>query len=587
MQAESTGGACEIEAHRQNGEEPNLQLYQKCLSNTSRYIGLVARLLVRSMELPFIIAPVEADGQLAACAKDGVVISRDNDMLALGVAWKVSVLNCGWMSGEAEMLSLADCPPSDLYRDHSVSGSTEIEKLAPLRDVYRRHGVDGLVYFAATCGCDFTPLKSGIPKIGPKTIGRFLASYEGVLTPRLFAELLTNEAVLVDKITKEFRSDIVMSEDPDLLYKEYILPVTDAFSGAFYYTPDFKVMTLQSKEIIDGALFCVDTNRRHGLGELDPKSGDEYTLEDQVVLKGFSFQTLGKSIFRESHENVSSCLIPEDFESFLIPQLRGIVAARGGTVTHNKTELLDIVRAMKELVDEYEPIVIDTSGGLMLPTLSYKSTLKPAVEIDKILSTREIHSEKNRWARETLVVAQECYQKNMVVEDPEKISEISAFYDRNLLKFYFSDVGTVGSDNKKCLRDSYSKHIEQVSVENAPQRYHGYAIIGEDRHLLITTQSASLGKDESSRPTKERGQKPDPKQYISILEFRVEPTSIEKGDRHDYEQVVDITKAYCCCKAGAAKCVHDGMAIRDQIRMWGPLPVDKSICTDNPNSWKH
>mmetsp|Transcript_17370 Transcript_17370/g.31369 ORF Transcript_17370/g.31369 Transcript_17370/m.31369 type:complete len:140 (-) Transcript_17370:755-1174(-) len=29
------------------------------------------------------------------------------------------------------------------------------------------------------------------------------------------------------------------------------------------------------------------------------------------------------------------------------------------------------------------------------------------------------------------------------------------------------------------------------------------------------------------------------------------------------------------------------MAIRDQIRMWGPLPADESICTDNPNSWKH
>jgi len=109
----------EIEARRQNGEEPSIQLYQKCLSNTSRYIGLVARLL-RSMELPFIVAPGEADGQLAACAKDGVVISRDNDMLALGVARKVSVLNGGWMSGEAEMLSLADCPPSDSNRDHSV-----------------------------------------------------------------------------------------------------------------------------------------------------------------------------------------------------------------------------------------------------------------------------------------------------------------------------------------------------------------------------------------------------------------------------------------------------------------------------------
>eukprot|EP00978_Attheya_sp_CCMP212_P038449 scaffold190721_cov60-Attheya_sp.AAC.1 len=126
----------EIEVHEQNREEPSLQLYQKCLSNTSRYIGLVAQLhnctvarLLRSMELPCIVAPGEADGQLAACAKDGVVILRDNDMLALGVARNVSVLNGGWMSGEAEMLLLAGCPPSDFYCDHSVSGSTAVEQL--------------------------------------------------------------------------------------------------------------------------------------------------------------------------------------------------------------------------------------------------------------------------------------------------------------------------------------------------------------------------------------------------------------------------------------------------------------------------
>jgi hypothetical protein len=105
-----------------------------------------------------------------------------------------------------------------------------------------------------------------------------------------------------------------------------------------------------------------------------------------------------------------------------------------------------------------------------------------------------------------------------VEEDYEKISEVSAFCDLQLFKFYFSDVGLVGESNKKCLKDSYSKHIEQILIDGAPQQYHGYAILGEDRHrhLLITMQSASFKKDESSRLTKERGQKPDPRQYLSI-----------------------------------------------------------------------
>jgi hypothetical protein len=137
------------------------------------------------------------------------------------------------------------------------------------------------------------------------------------------------------------------------------------------------------------------------------------------------------------------------------------------------------------------------------------------------------------------------------------------------------------------LKDSYSKHLEQISIEDAPQRYHGYAVLGEDQHLLITTQSASFKKDESSRPTKERGQKPDPIQYISVLEFCVQPTSIETGDLHGFGKIVDVSRAFCVCKSGAGKCVHDGMAIRDHIRMWGPLSADERVCTSNPKTWKN
>eukprot|EP00978_Attheya_sp_CCMP212_P007696 scaffold17883_cov32-Attheya_sp.AAC.4 len=247
----------EIEARRQSGEEPNVKLYQKCLSNTSRYVGLVARLL-QSMELPFVVAPGEADGQLAACAKDGVVISSDNDMLALGVARKVRVLRGGWMSGEAERLLLVDCPPSpNSDPDHSVSG-----------------------------------------------------------------------------------------------------------------------------------------------------------------------------LLLQAHR--------ADFDRWCSPAIPWICCAWRG----------------------------------------------PA-------------------------------------------------------------------------------------------------------HLLITTQSASFKKDESSRPTKGRGQKTDPKQYLSILEFCVQPTSIETGDTHGSGKIVDVSRAFCVCKSGAGKCVHDGMAIRDHIRMWGPLSVDERICTSNPKTWKN
>jgi hypothetical protein len=70
-----------------------------------------------------------------------------------------------------------------------------------------------------------------------------------------------------------------MAADPDLFLNEYVLPVTNAFRSALYYTPDFKVMKLWSEDnIIDGGSVSIENNCRHARGELDPKTGVMSTL---------------------------------------------------------------------------------------------------------------------------------------------------------------------------------------------------------------------------------------------------------------------------------------------------------------------
>jgi 5'-3' exonuclease len=81
-----------IAAALDSGEHPELKDYQTCVSNTPRFIALTAKLLAHH-GVPYIVAPDEADGMVAAYALDNVAISCDSDLLAHGVGSVVRVLS--------------------------------------------------------------------------------------------------------------------------------------------------------------------------------------------------------------------------------------------------------------------------------------------------------------------------------------------------------------------------------------------------------------------------------------------------------------------------------------------------------------
>lgn len=106
---------------------------------------------------------------------------------------------------------------------------------------------------------------------------------------------------------------------------------------------------------------------------------------------------------------------------------------------------------------------------------------------------------------------------------------------------------------------------------------------------LITTQSASMEKDEKSRRKADKGEKPTPNQYLVIMELNIRPTSEDDDEeRHRFGRFVSVGSAWCPCKSGSAKCVHKGMALRYQIRFWAPDSLgDESVVTDARSRWKH
>jgi hypothetical protein len=190
--------------------------------------------------------------------------------------------------------------------------------------------------------------------------------------------------------------------------------------------------------------------------------------------------------------------------------------------------------------EEYDPVVIDTSNGLMLPNLSYRSDMKPQVEVAKLLLDHEIKS-KDKDLFKLLTLVSGMYERGDILESVDEISVKTAILDANFLRFYYSLIGSYQQEeNKKMLRDTRNKTLEQITDAGAPVRYHGYAIVSDTVHLLITTQGASMKTDERSRGKKEKGQKPYRQHYLSILEFRVRPTSKEAGDDHDFGVVEEV-----------------------------------------------
>lgn len=142
---------------------------------------------------------------------------------------------------------------------------------------------------------------------------------------------------------------------------------------------------------------------------------------------------------------------------------------------------------MKVMEEEYDPVLIDTSNGLMLPNLSYRSDLNPQVEVEKLLQDQQLKV-KSKDVFNLLTLVSDMYKSGKVLEDVDEISMKTAILDANFPPFYYSLVGSYQqAENKKMLRDSRNKSLEQITDAGAPVRYHGYAIVSDTVHLLNTT----------------------------------------------------------------------------------------------------
>ena len=120
------------------------------------YIACAAK-VAKGLRVDFIMAPHEADGQLAAPSND-LVVSSDGDMLALGVTRFVKVDN--WFTGRGTLIDV------DLWKDRD----DQFFETFPLAQAVLKFGPRVFVLWGAACGCDFSESASGLPGVGDKAM---------------------------------------------------------------------------------------------------------------------------------------------------------------------------------------------------------------------------------------------------------------------------------------------------------------------------------------------------------------------------------------------------------------------------------
>ena len=548
----------------------DIEVYRRCVVNSPRYILLVSKLL-EFMKLPFIVGEKEADAQLAWASLEGIAISFDSDLLAHGVLDKIRVTAGGWTSGRALRTSVRSL----------VGQAPESEGNDGLSAVFRKHGKSGLVYFGALTGTDYSPLSCGIPGIGHKKACAILLSLGAPLSVKKVSSNIVHAHLL--SLAKPFQRDI--ADHGPCVIEQNMEPVIYAFGSATYYDADCNVRSIAHPDIILEYSSLVSI--AHSKGVSDPRTGEPLTPEDDALLEHFDMARLGREAVHFDKAFVESCRIPDNYKNFNVSELRAIVAARGGTVTHVKNELLAYVGAMKELEADYDPIVIDVKSGFFLSSMSVKGNMVPLTEVTKLLGESEV--QRSPKFKSLLETTKRMYTENKVLEDMDEIALNSAVMTTNFISFLYADVGqpTQSSKSRKVMRDSFSKSKEQISSRSAAKRYHGYAVISPTEHLLITTQSASLQKDESTRSKKQKGEKPDPKMYLVIMLISVVPSSQDDDSGHIFGNASHVVAMWCGCKAGQKECIHCGMASIDQIRLWAPNYTGSDICTQGDNQWQH
>lgn len=291
---------------------------------------------------------------------------------------------------------------------------------------------------------------------------------------------------------------------------------------------------------------------------------------------GFS-KPEGFSALAPVASDVPGAVLHKPLMELTTPELKSVILAHHGSATGmNKPELMITARALLEAAQEMPAADFfdyrDKSGKVM-SGVDFKAGTGMGQRLEQLLQSGDSIAPKLRELIGEVIAA---YQDDTVVTNIDEICDVAPELNDSVRIKLFSAFG--GSKCKLAV-DSFAKLAEQdkvvhIGVISSPAN--GTAI-------LLSMQSASLTKDESTRKETPEGEKPDHLQYVVITEVRVEQTL-----DHPLGLATQVLRKWCMCKAGESVCVHQGMNLLTHQHIHNPgramLGIEKPA-TDAVQSW--
>ena len=322
-------------------EHRRRQSKQGSLTMTAKFISICILICKRHF-VKFVVAPAEADMQVGRTADGGIPVCRDSDDIAFGNFTVVIV----------------DSWPKEQYRlvDLRTPLAEGMKDTLPVYHYFHLYGWKVIHWFAAIMGCDVSVERSGISGMGRTAFVQALSKSEdkGVqkLQPRPFAKKLRDFCRPSCRLSHSIKSISTKLQRVARWFTE---------DGTYYDNA-------ANLYLVSGSLLTKATlaKRRHMLGDVNPKTGAEYSVAAKKIIDAASPHNLlqNSAARRSGIKGVSLPSGRETIASCRVEELKGMVIARGGSVTGRngkalrREELQQIMRAYMSMEMENSKSVV-------------------------------------------------------------------------------------------------------------------------------------------------------------------------------------------------------------------------------------
>ncbi|KAL7554211.1 hypothetical protein ACHAWF_017633 [Thalassiosira exigua] len=530
------------------------------ISITPAFIAICIR-ICQGLFVPFIVAPFEADMQVARIRPDAIAVCRDSDELGYGNKKVVFV----------------DTWPREEFRvvDLSVPITEAMEEELPVYWYYRQFGIRVIHWWAAVMGCDISQNESGIIGAGPTAFIAALRAFKDTEPTALLAPFFAKK--LREEATPRCRLSYGEKAIADELDR-----VSQWFSsGGSFYDKDSNIFSVSGKLARPSSA----ASRRHMRGEINPKTFAEFTAEEKGVIESIRPHNLLHNS-EASREKINGLSLPANRETIAScrgEELKAMVIARGGSVTGRDgkalrvPELRRIVRAYLSLEKENpkHTVYFDRSrqkNGLFAHIDTSERKTVPQI-LAQLVRCGEFESSLNQL----FLKLQQLMADGKFVEDYATIALEAPELQESFIHGAFVHVG---------------ENVSQKNVWSGLHRvqemneliYHAIAW-GEDNAsvYILSKQNASQTRDEKTRSKTAPGEKPKLAQYLVAVQLLVRPTTVDSHG-HTLGVVDRVMRSYCAaCKAGCGMCYHRAALLWMQHLHWGegrptPKPATSSFC---------